>query len=359
MTTYQLQISLLSPIHIGKGEELRADFDFIRLGNNTVRLNEDAILESFADRFKPDQRGNYPLPGQILRQVNQETNPKYHRYLLRGATRSTQVDARLQACIKDVYDNPYLPGSSIKGALRTAVAWTGWDEKNVRVNMNSLERRKEWAGQKLERDIFGKNPNHDLFRALQVSDCHSDTAREKMVITNVQVLTRGGAGSPIELEAVAGDVVFTGTLKIDDFLFSKTAEPELHFSQQKHWLTGLMTRVQQHSQARLAELAEWFKEINQAERVHTFISQLSKFTAGKHQALAQIGWGTGWDGKTFWTHLTKNEYEYQFEQILEKYRMVRGKRQQGDDFPKSRRVAMASGKPFRTFGWCLLELKEQ
>ena len=91
------------------------------------------------------------------------------------------------------------------------------------------------------------------------------------------------------------------------------------------------------------------------------LDQLYSIDLAPHQALIQIGWGTGWDGKTFWTHLKQDAYL--FEKILRDYRMVRkGKREQGDAFPKSRRVAMqgkgSEAKPLAPFGWALIEANE-
>ena len=49
MTVYRVNIQTLSPLHIGDGDELRQDFDFAVHGNNTYRLDEDAILLAKGD----------------------------------------------------------------------------------------------------------------------------------------------------------------------------------------------------------------------------------------------------------------------------------------------------------------------
>lgn len=363
MATYELKISTLNPVHIGNGEELRADFDFITENGQTYRLDEDKVLEDFYDEIKPDRYGNYPTLGEILRNKGLTSASKYHRYTLSGQPQSRRSDARMKACIKDVHDVPYLPGSSIKGALRTALAWTGWEESSVQFDIYDLGRRRQWAGQKLERQVFGKNPNYDLLRAMQVSDCFCSQARDHLIVANAKVLTKKNAGSPVEIESIAGDVPFTGTLKIDDFLFTPQADRVLHMSGRRQWLDTLCLRLHALAGARLKKMADWFDAIDHGTRVEKFLSRLLDLNQKlrENQAFLQLGWGTGWDGKTFWTHLQKDEY--QFEEILEKYRMVRqGKRERGDEFPRSRRALMR-GKgdnaiPIAPFGWCLLELKE-
>jgi CRISPR-associated protein Csm5 len=189
MATYQVKLSTLSPLHIGEGRELRLGFDFMIYEGQTWRLNEDAILAAYGEQLLAVSGGRYPLPGELLKPADYQ-QAELFRYVLRGKPRSQKGDARLQSCIKDVYDRPYLPGSSIKGALRTALAWTGWSEMKLQVDRTSFGRSPFWAGQPVEQKIFGPDPNRDLLRALQVSDCISQSAAEQtLLIVNAQVLT--------------------------------------------------------------------------------------------------------------------------------------------------------------------------
>jgi CRISPR-associated protein Csm5 len=292
-------------------------------------------------------------------------NPSFYRYVLRGAPRSGKADARVFSFIKDVHDRPYIPGSSLKGALRTALAWTGWNEVQPGLDRSSLGRNRSWAGQPLERKFFGPDPNHDLLRALQVSDLFGpQKAGEGLLLVNAQVLTKRSAGSPVELEALPGDITFRGTLKIDEDLFSKQAERELGFSNRKHWLDELMARAQAHSLGRIRKLAAWFEEADNASRVAVFYRQLAQASLPENQALLQIGWGAGWDGKTFGSHLQANPQF--FERIVEDFRLHRGARgapprKPGDPFPRSRRTAMTvrdgKAQAAAPFGWVLVELE--
>lgn len=366
MSNYKLSLHTLSPLHIGDGDELRQHFDFAVHEGRTYRLNEDAILLAKEDRLRPDRAGHYPAPGLLLEERDFQ-NPALFRYSLRGFPRSSKTDARLKSFIKDVHDRPYIPGSSLKGAMRTALAWTGWREVQPRLDRSAIGRSRSWAGQPLERKLFGPDPNHDLLRALQVSDLSGPgEAGGGLMIVNAQVLTRRNAGSPIELEAVAGDTAFTGSLVIDDRLFSEQAERELHFNNRRHWLDELLPRIQAHSRARISELARWFAEADNCETIAAFYRQLSAVNLAPNQALLQIGWGAGWDGKTFWTHLQKEKLL--FEQLVTDFRMHKtGRssppRRAGDPFPRSKRAVMlvkeGVARAARPFGWVLIELEEK
>jgi len=365
MTAYQLTLTTLSPLHIGDGDELRYGFDFVinQERKRTYRLNVDAILAAYGSRLTPDRSGNYKLPGELLT-PSDLSNPDFFRYDLAGFPRSSKADARLKSCIKDVHDCAYIPGSSLKGALRTALAWTGWNEINPHLDRNAVGRSKFWAGQPLERKIFGPDPNHDLLRTLQVSDLTgSAMPGHKLVVVNAQVLTQRSAGSPVELEAVAGDAHFSGSLTIDDNLFGPMAERELGFSNRRHWLDELLPRVQKHSQARILKLIKWFEDAEGYSEMAKFYRDLAKVTLPENMALVQLGWGSGWDGKTFWTHLTDNPQL--FEQLVYDFRMHKANRnapprRAGDPFPRSKRAAMkvveGRASAVAPLGWVLLEL---
>lgn len=366
MAVYEMTLQILSPVHIGDGNELRQDFDFVVKNGRTYRLNEDAILLAKEEQLRPDRSGKFPLPGHLLTEADFR-NAELFRYSLSGAPRSTKSDARLKSFIKDVYDQPYIPGSSVKGALRTALAWTGWPEVKPQLDRAAIGRNRSWAGQPLERKLFGPDPNHDLLRALHVSDLHGPTkAGQGLVLANAQVLTKKSAGSPVELEAVAGNVTFTGSLTIDETLFGALVEHELHFDNRRAWLTELIARVQRHSGARIQQLAEWYEHGEGYEAIARFYRELAAAKLGKRRALLQIGWGAGWDGKTFWTHLQSDARL--FEQLVTDFKLHKAPpgspaRKPGDPFPRSKRAAMAvkdgAARAVAPFGWVLLELKEK
>lgn len=364
MTNFTITLRTLTPLHIGAGQELRQGFDFAVYQGRTYRLNEDALLEAKADRLRPDPSGRLPLPATLLDPADFD-NPALFRYVLPGAPRSGKADARLKAATKDVHDRAYIPGSSLKGALRTALAVAAWPEVKPRLDRAALKPSRSWAGQGLERRLFGPDPNHDLLRALQVSDL---TGPQKpgagMAVVNAQVLShapsRGGGQiqTPIELECVRSEVVFHGTLRVEDYLFSSSAQA-LGFANRRRWLDELLKRVRTRSQRRVEVLAEQFDTLPGCEIITNFYTRLSEAQLSPNQALLQLGWGTGWDGMTFGSLLQEADPAF-FAQIVRDYRMSKGPYHPGQPFPKSRRAAMllkdGVTRPGAPFGWVLLEV---
>lgn len=364
MAVYRLTLSTLSPLHIGDGAELRQDFDFVARDGRTYRLNEDEILRTFSERLRTP-RGGYVLPGQMLHAEDFQ-NEALFRYVLRGMPRSIKSDARLRSFLKDAYDRPYIPGSSLKGALRTALAWMGWKEVAPQLSMDALGRNRSWAGQRLERKLFGPDPNRDLLRAVRVSDLFGPSAAgEGLMIINAQVQTLRSSGSPIEVEALGPNQIFTGSVTVDETLFNQQAERILHFGSRRAWLDQLPQRVQRHSRARLERLANWFERAEGTEEIAKFYRRLLQTEVSSQQAFVQLGWGAGWDAKTFSTHLQADSAL--FERIMNEYKLQRRSqsappRRNGDPFPQSRRVAVSvakGNKPAAPFGWVLLEWEKR
>jgi len=366
-TVYEVTVTTLTPLHIGSGRKLLYEYDYAVHNNTTWRINEDSWLEAqtgLDDPRKIELLAKTP-PGQLL-DKNKDYQPgsPFFRYQLSGKPRSQQAGAELQELLKTVHDEVYLPGSSLKGAIRTALAWHGWAEKGVKPNKADLERSRKFAGQRLERQIMGPDPNHDLLRALQVSDS-APAGKDRLMVINAQVVTRDGLGSPIELEAIQPDTAFQLSLKIDEALFSQWAKNNrLQLGGNPNWLSRLAEIIQKHTQQRLKEELNWYKQRPDAEQTAAFYQQLVKAQLPPLSCLLQVGWGTGWDDKTFGSHLRADSRFLDF--LIGEYSLAKGKRQHGDPFPKSRRATVRvvkdkTGKtmqrPSLPLGWVLLEMK--
>jgi len=367
---YDVQVRLLTPLHIGSGRELLHKYDYAIHGGRTWRLDEGAILamQETDDPAWTARLTRIP-PADLLREEDFRADAPYFRYLVRGVPRSAAEGIQVREQLKDPYDRPYLPGSSLKGALRTALAWHGWKVLNLRPDKGRLKPNPRFAAQDYERRIFGKNPNHDLLRALQVGDSEPVGA-DRLILVNARVLHRSGAtASPIELEALAPNTVLPLRIKLDEALFSAWARRRGLTLRGREWLEQLLQIVRQHTAQRLADEVAWFTGVPGAERVADFYRRLSQTGLPAHAFLIQVGWGTGWDDKTFGSHLRADERF--MEGILAPrrrggYGLARGRLRRGDPFPKSRRVLVrvrrgpggqVHEEPAAPLGWLLVEMR--
>jgi len=360
---YDVTISLLTPVHVGSGAELGRDFDFVTHNGRTWVMNSDAFLEHLQ---KPDGSFDERILGrpasELLEAGDFRPDSPFFRYVLDGQPRSEQYGAVVREQYKDAYDRPYLPGSSIKGALRTVLAWHGFREQGMKLNVNDLRGSRSWAGQGYEREIFGRDPNHDLLRALLVADTQP-VGQDRLQLVNAQVVTGGEKlGSPIELEAVRSDTVFQTTFTIDEFLHSPDAENELHFGKRWEWLTGLPALARARAAQQIEQERDWFrsrKYDNVGRFYHQLLTILKRNQLPENQFLVQIGWGGGWSSKTIGAPLQADGAAW--ERLLNDKRLSpsRFRRKEGDPFPKSRRAVIVAEQPVAPLGWCLVEMKER
>jgi len=360
---YEVTISLISPLHIGTGDVLLRDYDFKTVGQRTWVLNQDAILADAYDRARkamPDWNRLALPPGQLVRDDELHEGSPFVRYALAGATSIDQVREQ----IKDVYGRCYLPGSSLKGALRTLLMSHAVRSGRFKLNLNRLGDRREWAGQPWERAVFGADPNHDLLRALIVADSDPlPLTPSPLMLLNAQVFTGGKPGSPIVVEALKPDTVFHTTLRVDDYLFSDAAR-QLGFANRREWLQNLARIAGPVSQARIEKEREWYRRRPGFQTPLAFYDQLAQARTGEHAFLLQMSWGAGWTGKSVGIWLPKADQD----RLRQRYSLGRPPKARdwrpdlSKPFPKSRRLRARRSQDQVVadlpLGWVLVEMKE-
>lgn len=364
---YRVKATLITPLHIGSGRELLHEYDYAIFDKRTWRINEAALLDAQdADDAALASKLAALKPAALLKPPDDfRVETGYFRYVIQGTPRSQAPGAQLREQLKDVYDRPYLPGSSLKGALRTGLAWFAWRQRGLRPQIRDLERRRERAAQRYEHMLFGPNPNHDALRALQVGDSQPVRA-DRLRLVNARVLGRGGGlGSPIELEAVRPDTAFELTLKVDKALFSAWAREAGLSLSGEDWFKRLAEIMRAYAMQRIQRELSWFQAIPSAARLADFYRELSQAKLPNNHFLVQVGWGAGWEAKTLGLHFQKDSTF--MERIIGEYHLARGKRKAGDPFPKSRRVAVEVERgphgerretPKSPLGWMLVEMEQ-
>lgn len=360
---YTLKVSTLTPLHIGSGHDLLNEYDYAIYSGQTWRINETALLDARnVDDLRLADQLAQTRPAQLLTREDYHPGSPYFRYVIKGVPRSQAEGAQLREQLKDTFDQPYLPGSSLKGALRTALAWHAWAARKLSPEISRLDRRKEWAARSYERELLGSDPNHDLLRALHVQDS-LPLNTDRLMIVNVRVLSQHSVpASPIELEAVRSDSAFEMGLKIDQALLGEWAAKNGLRLAGSEWLRDLPSVVMAHTRQQIADEMAWFKALPNAKSAASFYQTLNQARLSANQFLLQLGWGTGWNDKTFGSRLQADE---QFmERLIVSYNLARGRREHGDPFPKSRRLTMrfqdAQGQrvesPAYPLGWVLVEM---
>jgi CRISPR-associated protein Csm5 len=367
-TRVEVTVELLSPLHIGTGTELLLDYDLVPHAGRTYRVDEEALLEHalVAAEAAGTKEMNRLLSGRPAAELLAETDfadpAALFRYVMPGTPFTKTAGAKVLEQIKDAHDRPYLPGSSLKGALRTLLAWGIYTRQKRKPDLSKLGRGRSWTAQPLERELFGDDPNHDWLRALRVEDSQPLGPEGRLALRTVRVYpteTRDSPGLSIDLEAVDGGTVFQTALTIDEYGFQGEAARRLGWGERRAWLDRLPRLAKRHTRQRLLVEAEYFNTRGGPAGARRFYDDLIGIWDGlaENELLLQVGWGTGWESKTLGSGLLRQD-EAAFERLLSDYRMTKERnRQVGDPFPKSRHLVLGkNGQPSEPLGWLRVRL---
>lgn len=366
---YQLTITTLSPLHIGTGNTLHQGYDYVTHQGQTWVFDADVLADMLYEQNPDDfQRMVQGAPAaDLIRPGEYQPDSPLFRYIMHGEPRSRGRGAELQEQIKDPWDRPYIPGSSLKGALRTALAAVGWEQRKLDFDLHDLGNNDKFVALPLERKVLGGSserpgdaPNYDLLRALQVSDS-TPGEKEHLQLLNVQVVAGEKAGAPVELEAVKANVTFTATLTLDGFLRQQNgAAKQLGWQKdQLLWLKNISKMVNAFTVRRIDGECERWRTVD--AHIRSFYATLERTLERldiDSEFLLQLGWGGGWDSKTFGWVLTQRPEV--FAQVVRQYgkKMVRqGSHKPGDRYPKSRRVVVRQGQAVFPLGWIRVRME--
>ncbi len=370
---YKLQT--ITPVHIGSGETLNhidgyyANDKWYRIDLDKVLAHPDVDINALTSEMsRRDFRWSHYFSRHNMNAADLST------YSLLCAQSPETTDIR--EAIKSVGNRPYIPGSSIKGALRTALLSDLINnEENTKLKKDSSEHlhreinkgshaylRNESPAKKIEEMAFGKDPNHDLLRALQISDTEpveSDALAIEMAWTvtldqNNELVQKNHNG----VEVIQGMKALTFTLKIDDLLFHEREKTKLQFSKlQENTLREIADVCHSETSILMEDEQDFFDRYNLTQIADLFdklIEANSKLPDGAF--MLQIGWGTGYNANTVSSSFTQGEdAPIDMLDFRERFRLGESRSQRGHyderEFPKTRRILYRGQNPVAPLGW--------
>jgi len=308
---FDVTIRTLTPLHIGTGTILLRDYDYVTAGGRTFVLNQDAI---YSDIYSQTLRIPDKPAGKLIDPSELRDGSPLVRYSLAGTTTVDQIHEQ----IKDARGQCYLPGSSLKGALRTVLLAAAYPQL-AEVGVNYEENRrgglvKEKAAKNFERAAFRPgedDPNHDLLRAFQVTDS-APIKPDPSPLMLVQARAFGDrpAAVPIWVEALAQGQMLHATLRLDDWLLAEKQARKLGWQVSRDWFTQLpafsnaRAKKELEDERAFAESRTWEFAVKAYDQLARHLERAQR---QPQQFLLQVGWGTGWNGITIGTLLPRAE----------------------------------------------------
>ncbi len=251
------------PVHVGGGEDHKLDpLDYVVKENWFYRINISNMLKSdktFSDLFVKTVEDRFAI-GRLRRIIADAFNPEnadmwIHRAKVSASFKEAYIknldDLRLNnqllvQCFPLTGNRAYLPGSSIKGSIRTAVLDSlsdGKEDEILAKAENRIHNPKERykLGEYVEKIIlkYGKVQD-DPFKGIKLSDAilpPDSTMIVKVVNCGKETIgkNKSGEGVPMFVEAITEKTEFEFRLITDDrFLsFGNNLKPDANWVLQK------------------------------------------------------------------------------------------------------------------------------
>lgn len=354
-----VKIETLTSVHIGSGEVLQIGSDFVK-----GKMGDDYVLAVVSPEKVLNLIGEEHLQDWVVAIERKEStgnvvkrfapNAKVGDFAKRIVLEWSEAHERdtLKEHIHNGQGKPYIPGSSIKGAIRTAML------ASLVENVNGAERKidasangkKKANANKVEKELFGSDPNNDVFRFLQVGDayfgdCYTVSAR----MVNVNERTSRGfwdVSKPQLIEALCPEDETEFEMKLNIEGYNKSREGCFTIGRLPNIMSSygsLFEAINTHTIRLLDFELKYWKERSDRDDSDKVECYLEKIESIKNEAqncgkgkecVLRIGHGSGWNFITGgWARDLDN-----FESLVVPVSRPNNQNYSEYDFPKTRRV---------------------
>lgn len=354
--SYDLHLTTLSPIHIGSGKSYSyCEFVPAKLNENDIKIIKRVDLTNYYSSLSDDRKYTF-LAGLTnsnfkLEQFDKKIKKDFVRY--QCIDNSHDSFENVQEHIK-TSDKLYIPGSSIKGAIRTAIFYdllTEDDMDNIGRDIFSNPFLSDDLLKKHFSSGFGNDAQNNIFRFMQVADTTTTNLPkiEQVLIIMASNGQRKNKSYSIKsniksyLETIGANKKFKSrlTTTFDSNIYRKLKLEDKSEILNLNYLKDVLFKFSQ-------DLI--YYEMDFADKYD--IDYLSKFYENLNKKntvdapLLKIGAGSGLMATSIAMKL-KEYNPLSFERVRKSF----NRRNYEFEFPKSRKVTK-QGKPF---GWVKLE----
>ena len=322
--TIQLNIQTLTPLHIGSGRELGHNFDYLRFDNEIAVTDSEKILgvlgsENIGQWVSAIDRGEKILP-ILQRRKNDLTAADVAQRILQIKDQPSNGIIKEQLHLGSPL-RPILPGSSIKGSIRTALlTQLIYENPNFVQTPANLGRQRggrfEYKDAAImaqyvapnERNRSQPEPRTDLFRLLRIGDAYFDT--QTCVVQN-NIINQLGKGWGVKdrgtsyWECIPKAAASQFSLQIPADLIQQMKKERKSLAQ-SDYLTpaNLMETINQHTLALInAEIQFWEAEgeplaIGNYLDLIDEVYKIGEKCNTQNECILRVGAANGWDFMT-------------------------------------------------------------
>ncbi len=310
---YTCRLTTLTPAHIGSGNLLRANIDFIadRSSGRITALNmnkifshvesmDSAAVSSFSVACDSGDIGGWFRKNRL--------RPDDYAYFVSSVKRE-DIPREIRQLQRNGFGIPYFPGSSIKGALRTAIIHrlSGDTKAFITSNVSKMKHdrvRHKFADNVITKRLLGSDPNHSIMRCMSVGDAFFHDSRTVLGVSRIASMRNGGGYSykrfPIVVESIRSKETAVFELGFDTFLCADDKRDKLEYSFKLDfaWLRKAVLDLSRKLIEREKIFCEQKLEHNELTAYYKYeLPEIIK-SLSDNEIVFNLGWGIGWEGMT-------------------------------------------------------------
>lgn len=350
----KIKLTTITPVHIGNGNVLRNNIDFVQ---------ENLDGDNYIGIIDPNRLWKHIGPERMdawISAIEREENIKeFIKRLSSGKLTIDDYSSRLIYCpqrlgmadkaemrefIHDGLGKPYIPGSSLKGAIRTAILAHLVRAQQINVDaavrtetqQNRYGKPKYSAKSDIEKKLFGQDPNSDCFRFLQVGDAFfEDSCEDALNMTNinirernsyvdnskqqvVEVVTSNEESHVFNMKIVNSDNLMRMIDEYNELILDWNDDPNHHKKKNPlkklsiNNLAELFKIINNHTSQLLAKEIEFWQEDVEKDGIEEYIVALEKIqskaeSCKEKECIIRVGHASGWRFITgAWTEAIKD-----------------------------------------------------
>lgn len=257
---------------------------------------------------------------------------------------------------------PYVPGTAVKGALRTGAVHDRWSEATMRDlagRLAAADRSPRNPASRTEESVLGGGGSNRMRRVGVADSSPTNHQGMKVYLMRVATLVAKGAekfevgwksgrgnvdmrhiddSTPMFIEMATAGTSFEGVWQ------EKSAgdRAKIFHAANKFAAAQLAKHKQYAAATGLASLTETITRLE---------AKLESMSASQNACMVSIGWGGGLVGKSSYLETADESYR----QIMKSDSFYGPSLRTGMPFPKTRKIIFEGGKPASLPGWVSLE----
>lgn len=359
-------MEVISPLNIGNGSK-KMPFEYVFINGQVGLIDIYKLLEDVSKvRYLSDGVINGLRSGRVDWKALKINIDNYIEYRL-DYTGASPVNKEIIEFIKTA-GKPFIPGSSIKGALRSSITralYNSVEGEYINSLDFSLKRnaKKKRVDDEAEDNVFGK-PHNSPFRFLQIGDTDPFDIRDigvyEMKVLNIcngkvkWYNNRDNKENYNEALSLFLEALKKGSKNNGYVNNDKKANDNFIIEagkiQRANIIKNFISLIKKDVSNYIEKETKFFERYNLHEIV-SFYKKLKEINnqLKDNEVIIQIGFGTGFNSKT-----VSSLFD-----VKDKIKLERFYNRNFDKnlFPKTRRIIFENGKPSAVPGWVKISFK--